>query len=140
MTRYLLDTGIAGAWVNRRRPVRDRVRAALLAGHRVGICTPVLGELVAGAEGSNDPPRQLARLDRELAVLRLWPFDEPAAREYGRLWAELRRGGRPMQAIDIQVAAVAFALGSTTVVSMDSDLSAVPNLAVEDWSQPEPHP
>jgi len=39
-----------------------------------------------------------------------------------------------MQQIDIQVAAIAFALGDCTVVSVDNDLSGVPGLTVENWS------
>jgi predicted nucleic acid-binding protein len=53
--------------------------------------------------------------------------------EYGRIAAELKRIGRPMQQIDIQITAIAFALGNCTVVSGDSDLKAVPGLSVEDW-------
>src|SRR5689334_8385972 len=113
MSRYLLDTGIAGDWVNGRQPVVARVLAALRAGHRVGVCTPVLAELFAGAEGSNDPPRQLAQILREVRRFPEWPFDRAAAREFGRLAAELRRIGRAMQQIDIQIAAVALALGNT---------------------------
>ena len=59
-----------------------------------------------------------------------------AAVEYGRLAAELRRRGRSMQQIDIQIAAVALTLGECTVVSKDRDLRDVPGLKVEDWSQP----
>jgi tRNA(fMet)-specific endonuclease VapC len=40
-----------------------------------------------------------------------------------------------MQQIDIQIAAVALSLGNCTVVSGDSDLSAVPGLTVEKWSE-----
>lgn len=39
-----------------------------------------------------------------------------------------------MQVIDIMIAAVALTLGNCTVVSKDSDLSAVPGLAVENWA------
>jgi len=39
-----------------------------------------------------------------------------------------------MQQIDIMVAAIAFSLGNCTVVSSDTDLTAVPGLTVEDWS------
>jgi tRNA(fMet)-specific endonuclease VapC len=69
-----------------------------------------------------------------LADLLLWPFNEEAAEEYGRLAAQLRRIGRPMQQIDIMVAAIARTLGDCVVVSKDSDLVAVPGLSVEDWS------
>ncbi|MHB1560792.1 MAG: type II toxin-antitoxin system VapC family toxin [Isosphaeraceae bacterium] len=38
-----------------------------------------------------------------------------------------------MQQVDIQIAAIALALGNCTVVSGDSDLRAIPGLTVEDW-------
>jgi tRNA(fMet)-specific endonuclease VapC len=52
MKRYLLDTGIAGLFINHVNPGYDRVRAAMRQGDRVGICVPVLGELYDGAENS----------------------------------------------------------------------------------------
>lgn len=55
--------------------------------------------------------------------------------EYGRLAAELRRRGRTMQQIDVQIAAVALTLADCTVVSKDGDLLDVPGLAVENWAQ-----
>jgi tRNA(fMet)-specific endonuclease VapC len=69
-----------------------------------------------------------------LAAWRLWPFDEKAAFEYGRIAAELRRLGRLMQVVDMMIAAIAFSLGNCTVVSADSDLAAVPQLTVENWA------
>ena len=39
-----------------------------------------------------------------------------------------------MQQIDIMVAAIAFSLGNCTVVSDDTNLPAVPGLAVENWA------
>jgi tRNA(fMet)-specific endonuclease VapC len=69
-----------------------------------------------------------------LPDLVVWPFDISAAEEFGRIATELRRLGRPMQQIDIQVAAIARSLGNTTIVSKDSDLAAVPRLSVENWA------
>ena len=42
--------------------------------------------------------------------------------EYGRLYAALRRAGRPMQVVDMMIAAIARTLGNCTVVSADGDL------------------
>jgi tRNA(fMet)-specific endonuclease VapC len=41
-----------------------------------------------------------------------------------------------MQQVDIQIAAIALTLGDCTVVTGDSDFSAIPGLDVEDWSIP----
>ncbi len=102
-------------------------------GNPVGVGIPVLAELAYGVEQSVSRDRNMQRLRKALSALRVWPFDDGAAFEYGRVAAELRRIGRPMQQIDIQVAAIAFVLGNGTVVSGDSDLRAIPGLTVEDW-------
>jgi tRNA(fMet)-specific endonuclease VapC len=92
------------------------------------------GELFFGVELSTSGEANRPRLLRGLKRVRCWPFDRKAAEEYGRLAAQLRRIGRPMQQIDIMIAAVASSLGNCTVVSSDLDLAAVPGLAVENWA------
>jgi tRNA(fMet)-specific endonuclease VapC len=51
--------------------------------------------------------------------------------------AELRRTGRPIGKIDMLIAAIALSLSKATVVSSDSDLTAVPGLTVANWSAAE---
>jgi tRNA(fMet)-specific endonuclease VapC len=134
MRRFLLDTGIAGDYINRRNSVFERARVEATKGNLIGICVPVLGELFFGVELSTTRERNAQRLRQALATLTIWPYNEAAAAEFGRLAAELRRLGRPMQQVDIQVAEVALSLGNCTVVSADSDLVAVPGLTVESWA------
>jgi len=135
MTRFLMDTGIAADYLNKRLGVFDRARAERAKGHPVGVAMPVLAELAHGVERSASRERNLRLLRAALPTLRLWPFDQAAAFEYGRVYAELQRVGRPMQVMDVLIAAVALALGNCVVVSKDSDLSAVPGLAVENWAR-----
>lgn len=136
MKRYLLDTGIMGDMIDRRRGVDLRVDDARRAGHRVVTCLPVVGELFGGVEGSQTRDRNRQRLILALNRIPIWPFDRAAAEEFGRLFVELRRLGRPMQQIDVQIAAIALSMGNTIVVSRDSDLAAVPGLTVENWATP----
>jgi tRNA(fMet)-specific endonuclease VapC len=133
MRRYLLDTNAMGDFINRRRGVDERARDARKSGARLGTCTPVLGELFFGIEYSQSRDRNLGRLNRALAGLACWPYTREAAEEYGRLAARLKRIGRPIQQVDLQLAAIAPTLGQCTVVSEDSDLAAVPGLTVEGW-------
>ncbi|TVS21215.1 MAG: type II toxin-antitoxin system VapC family toxin [Planctomycetaceae bacterium] len=72
-------------------------------------------------------------MNTTLASLRLWPFDSSAAFEYGRIYAELARLGRPIGVVDMMIAAIAMTLGNCKVVSSDSDFLAVPGLKLEDW-------
>jgi len=134
MTRYLLDTGIAQDFINHRHGVRERVDEHRRQGHRIGICVPVLGELWAGIEGSSSRDRNEVKLRRALSRLVVWPYTNEAAARFGRIFADLRRMGRPMQQVDIQIAAIALSLGGCVVVSADSDLAAVPGLSVENWA------
>lgn len=103
-------------------------------GHLIGTALPAVAEMLGGIEFSATRERNLLILNRKLSLFRLWPFTLDVAREYGRLFAELRRIGRPMQVIDMMVAATARTLTNCIVVTTDSDLSAVPGLKVEDWT------
>src|SRR5947208_202319 len=132
--RYLLDTGPAFDCLFRRRGVDQRVAEARRTGAKVGICVPVLGEIVHGIEGSASREATWEIVHRTLGHFVLWPYEKEAAYAFGRIFAELKRIGRPMQQIDVQIAAITLTLGNCTVVSSDSDLAAVPGLVVENWA------
>src|SRR5437763_8354000 len=111
MTRYLLDTGIVGNYINRRSGVFERAQEEVARGNRVGLGIPVLAELYYGIEFSTTRDQNLQRLRHALPRLVIWPFTESAAEEFGRLAAHLKRTGRAMQQIDIMIAAIALTLG-----------------------------
>lgn len=134
MKRFLLDTGIAQDFIKNRHGVREKVDGERHRGNRIGICTPVLGELWAGVEWSTSRDQNLRRMRNALSRLTVWPYDNDAAAGFGRLFAELRRIGRPMQQVDIQIAAIALQLNDCVVVSSDSDLAAIPGLTVVNWA------
>lgn len=136
MKRFILDTGPAQQFINDLDGVRDRADAERRLGHRIGICMPVLGELWSGVEGSQTRELNLKKLRHGLSRLANWPYDESAAAaaEFGRIFTLLKRMGRPMQQVDIQIAAIAMSLGNGVVITMDSDLLAIPGLATDNWS------
>jgi tRNA(fMet)-specific endonuclease VapC len=133
MTRRLLDSTIASDYVNRRHSVFERARTEVARGNPVGVGVPVLAELAGGIEKGANRDRNMKSLKAALSSLRVWPFDLAAAFEYGRIYAELVRLGRPIGTVDMMIAAIALTLGQCTVVSADSDLLAVPGLTVENW-------
>jgi tRNA(fMet)-specific endonuclease VapC len=134
MRRYLLDTGIAGYYIDRRHGVYDRARAEVSAGNWVGIAHPVLAELAYRVEGGPNRDRNFQRLQLALASWNLWPVTEESAFEYGRIAAELRRIGRPIGQNDMMIAAIARTLGNCTIVTVDNDLAAVTGLTLENWA------
>jgi tRNA(fMet)-specific endonuclease VapC len=132
--RYVLDTGIAQDFQADRLGVRARAKAVRALGHRVGICMPVLGELWSGVEGSAQRDANILLLRRALSQLAIWPYSAEAAAEYGRIFIELKRAGRPIQQIDMQIGAIARTLPNCVVVTKDADLSAISGIAVENWA------
>jgi tRNA(fMet)-specific endonuclease VapC len=135
MTRFLLDSNAVTDLLSRRSPLVERVEEARQLGSQIGTCESVVAELLSGLELSSKPQENIVRLMRGQSRLRVWPFDRRASREYGRIGADLRRRGRPMQVIDMMLAAVAFAQQNCVVVTTDSDLSAVPGLTTVNWME-----
>jgi tRNA(fMet)-specific endonuclease VapC len=123
-----------GDFIDHRGSVATRVRGARMRGAIIETCLPVAAELFYGVEFSASRDLNRPRLVRALSRIKCRPFDRKAAEEYVRIAAQLRRIGRPMQQIDIMIAAIARSLGHCTVVTDDTDLSAVPGLRVESWS------
>lgn len=132
--RYLLDSGPAFDFMFRRRGVYERARDLRLRGSKIGIAIPTLGEIVAGVEGSTSRERSWSVVRQTVGEFVLWPYEKPAAHEFGRILADLRRRGRLMQHIDVMIAAIAITLGDCTVVTTDSDLLAIPGLRIENWA------
>ena len=133
MRRFILDTGIAGLYLDRKRGVFERAEAENAQGNRIGIAAPILAELAFRAEGSPHRDRNILRLRQALAVWNLWLVDPATAFEYSRIAFALKTIGRPMGQNDIWIAAIALTLGNTTVVTMNSDLPTIPGLTVENW-------
>jgi tRNA(fMet)-specific endonuclease VapC len=131
---YLLDTGIAQDDQARRGDIRERAIAQRKSGHRIGICLPVLGELWSGVECSSSRERNLALLRQTIATLIIWPYTAEAAEEYGRIFAEMRRTGRVIQQIDMQIGAIARTLPYCVIVSKDGDFGAISGVTVENWA------
>ena len=134
MTKYLFDSGILSAFIDRRLGVYEQAHDRTAEGHRIGTCIPVLAEMVAGLERSSTRNKNMKTLRMALPTLKVWPFEQDGAFEYGRIYAELARLGRPMGIVDMMVAAVAKTLGTCMIVSTDTDFVAVPGLSVENWT------
>jgi tRNA(fMet)-specific endonuclease VapC len=137
MRRYLLDSNAVNGFINHREPLFERIREARLRGDHIGTCEPVIAELFFGLEFSSSRDVNIQRLNRGLAQLRSWPFDRAAARQCALIMADLQRRGEPIQMVDMMLAAIALALGNTTVVTSDSDLLRITGLNVENWAEPK---
>ena len=94
----------------------------------VGIPAVVMGELQYGVDLMPDGRRKeglrlaLERLAGELYRGCIIPFDQDAARHYGRLMARRELSGRQMKILDAQIAAIALANGAQ-LATRDGDFA-----------------
>jgi len=130
--KYLLDTNICIALI-RYKP------AALLQqliSHQpgdVGISSITLAELVLGAEKSAQLERNMSALQQFLLPLELADFDQRAALAYGKIRAELERGGQIIGSMDMLIAAHAISLDAILVTNNIREFQRVNGLTLEDW-------
>lgn len=133
MLKYLLDTNIV-IYTMKNRP--KQVKKSFEQHHgRMGISTVTLGELVFGAEHSQQVERNLADIEAMVARLEVLPFDNRAAYHFGQIRAALYRIGQPIGPYDMMIAGQAIASGLKLVTNNVKEFERVPGLLLEDWSQ-----
>lgn len=132
---YLLDTNICiYALKNRPPDVLDRLREVGRAAVAVSVITVL--ELRQGAEKSQQPAANNARLDFFLAPIKTLSFDEPAALAGARIRAHLERQGTRIGDYDSLIAAQAVSRDLILVTNNVGEFERVPGLLIENWAKP----
>jgi tRNA(fMet)-specific endonuclease VapC len=131
---YLLDTNACIVYLN--RPMSGiRRRFAMLSPQDIAVCSVVKAELFYGAMRSNNPTRTLSLQEAFLNNFVSLPFDDTAARIFGRIRAELNASGMPIGPYDLQIAAIALANNLILVTHNVREFSRVNDLQIEDWEE-----
>ena len=133
---YCLDTDVLSAIMRRDPPLDVVRRAAAIPAADQCTTSVTLGELLYGAakRGSDRLAERVEQLI--LATGLVLPFDEPAAREYGTLRAQLERDGRRLAEPDLRISSIALSRGLTRVTGNTRHFARVPGLRVENWFGP----
>jgi tRNA(fMet)-specific endonuclease VapC len=131
MLKYLLDTNIV-IYTMKNRPQRVKRRFQQHHG-QMGISTVTIGELVFGAEHSQQTERNLADLEALAARLEVLPFDNQAAYHFGQIRAALYRTGQPIGPYDMMIAGQARAAGLKLVTNNVKEFERVSGLLLENW-------
>ena len=133
---YLLDTDMCIYLLNGHPHVKARVAEVGVAALAVAI--PTMGELYFGAYNSGRVEANIARVRAFLSPPgpHVLLIDEPAAEQFGRLKAILRRAGRPIGDVDVFIAGVAVHHGLTVVTNNTSHFERIPELPLENWLKP----
>lgn len=132
--RYLLDTNVCARYLNGKSPaIRERLRATKR--EDIAVCSVVKAELFYGAMRSNNSEITLTRQLKFLNLFVSLPFDDVAARIYGRIRAELADKGTPIGPNDLQIAAIAIAHNLILVTHNTKEFVRVTGLQIEDWEE-----
>ncbi len=132
MPDYLLDTNHVTHLLAENQILVDRIRRGSGRGERFSISMTVLGELYYAVFASSRRAQNSNALRSFLHDTIVLPFDEAAAKEFGRIQAEQKKKGRPIPPTDSQIAAVCR-LRDLTLLTDDRHFQFVDNLHVENW-------
>lgn len=132
---YLLDTNTC-IYMIKRSPVRVHDRLQTLRVGDVGISAITCCELQFGVSHSSQPGRNQLVLTEFLGPLEILDFPSAAATLYGTIRSRLQRAGTPIGNYDLLLAAHALYLRLTLVTNNTREFQRVPDLQIEDWTQP----
>ena len=107
--RYLLDTNIC-IYIAKRKPASVHSRFTRLRPGDVGMSAITYLELVYGAQKSQRPADNRARIEELERLIPAQPLGRDAAERYGALRVDLERKGSPIGAYDMLIAAHALCL------------------------------
>ena len=134
MLKYLLDTNMV-IYTMKKRPQQVKKRFQQHNG-QMCISAVTLGELVFGAEHSQQVERNLADIEAMVARLDVLPFDSKGAYHFGQIRAALYAMGEPIGPYDMMIAGHARAYGLILVTNNVNEFARVPGLLVENWIEP----
>lgn len=129
---YLLDTNTCVEYLRgRNSAVIAKIASTAMIDMR--LCSIVKAELYHGAHRSQQAQSNLAKVENFVSQFVSLPFDDDAAREYGRLRADLEKRGMVIGPHDLQIAAIALVHGLILVTHNINEFSQVPGLQLVDW-------
>ncbi len=130
--KYLLDTNACSDYLTGRYPaVIDRVQGS--TPQDLGLSAIVVSELRYGADRSERPRANHARVDALVDEIECLAFTLEDAAVYGRLRAALETQGRPIGPNDMFIAAHALSRGLVLVTDNVREFRRVKGLKIENW-------
>lgn len=131
--KYMLDTNIC-IYAIKNKP--ECVLKHVADNIKNGLCLSVItfAELQYGIAKSDFPEKNEKSLSKILSYMRVLPFDEMAAVEYGKLCADLKKKGTPIGVMDMLIAAHAKATDCILVTNNMKEFERVDKLLIENWA------
>jgi len=132
-TRYMLDTNMC-IYLRQDRPPEVTKRFRQMQHGDAVLSVITYGELLYGAERSQQRKRALESLARLVSLLPVLPLSEEAASGYGEIRATLEKRGEMIGGNDLWIAAHAKSAGLTLVTNNEREFKRVPGLKLQNWA------
>ncbi|MEO6264759.1 MAG: type II toxin-antitoxin system VapC family toxin [Luteimonas sp.] len=132
--RYLLDTNIC-IYIQRHRPPAVLAHFAKIKPGDAVISVITWGELLYGAEKSQQRAKVTALLREFTTLVPVAPLPEAAGVTYGSIRATLEAKGEPIGNNDLWIAAHAKAAGLILVSNNMREFKRVSGLKVQNWAE-----
>lgn len=131
MLKYMLDTDICIYTIKRKPAHLKRLFNAHIG--QLCISSVTWGELIRGAEKSQQVAHNLAVIEGFAARLEILDFDRSAAQHFGEIRANLEKRGTPIGGYDVMIAGHARSSGLILVTNNEAEFNRVEGLRVQNW-------
>jgi tRNA(fMet)-specific endonuclease VapC len=131
--QFLLDTNIC-IYIRRKKPEHVSKRFQTLRHGEAVLSVITFGELLYGAEKSQQRSLALKQLQELAELLPVMALPEAAAETYGRIRADLERKGQMIGNNDLWISAHAKAAGLTLVTNNEREFRRIPGLKLQNWT------
>jgi predicted nucleic acid-binding protein len=136
--KYLIDSDWVIDGIARVPVVQPSLYELAKEGIAVSIVT--VGEVFEGAFSATDPQHELQVFRRYLTAFAIIPLTDPIMENFAGIPSTLRRQGRLIPDIDLQIAATAVTLDLTLITRNVRHFARVPNLKLYDGGGQAPRP
>ena len=131
--RYMLDTNMC-IYLRQNQPPEVTTRFRKMHHGDAVLSVITYGELLYGAERSQQRTRALESLARLVSLLPVLLLPEEAASSYGEIRAALEKRGEMIGGNDLWIAAHAKSAGLTLVTNNEREFKRVPGLKLQNWA------
>lgn len=130
--KYLLDTNIC-IYIAKQKPSSVMHKFEKMEVGEVGMSIITYGELLFGAEKSQQPEKAEKTLLELSTLIPPLELTMDAAKQYGKVRAHLEKAGKPIGNNDLWISSHALSLKVILVTNNAREFSRVPHLKIENW-------
>jgi tRNA(fMet)-specific endonuclease VapC len=128
-----LDTSILVPLLRKEAEALCNLRHEADKGSRVSTTVISLCELYAGAYASQDPVKELRKVEELISRLEVLELTKEASQKYGELLNSSTIRAHPIGDFDLIIAAIALSTGDSLVSRNREHFGRVPGLVLEEW-------